>query len=291
MARHRVRTSIIFALFVVSILLIPSVALAAGPVLPVPVIGPRLAPPPIPHTSVIDPAVVWNNLLNPPKHEYPAGYVFKAGQEAPGRGVKQTQTALAKGISLYPQSGVCNDFNTGGLWALSADQKKTDQFTNWYAGWAPFALNDGLYQAKNTVFTVERVVGPGNLAGAGQYSAKISSNQPYAGGFGSPIIAAKPGSKVTVTVSYLIYDHDQAKYDWASMGIKADAAGDAAEYVNGYVRGEWAQLTNTITAGSSGQIMVLLQGESPASVNSNIYFDNVQISVDGAALATCTLAQ
>jgi hypothetical protein len=289
MALRRVGTGIVFALFVVSILLIPNVALADGHLPPIPVIGPRVSPPPIPHTGVLDSFVVWNNLLNPPAHEYPAGYVFKAGQEAPGRGIKQTQTGLGNGITLYAQGEVCNDFNTGGLWALSADQHKTDMYTNWYGGWAPFAINHDFYQAKNTVFQVERVVGPGNKAGPGQYSAKISSYQPYAGGFGSPTIAVTPGAEVKVTVSYLIYDHEGAKYDWASMGLKPDVAGPVAEYVNGYVRGEWAQMTHTIKAGASGKIMVLIQGQSPAAVNSNIYFDNVKIWVDGVPLTNCTL--
>lgn len=37
------------------------------------------------------------------------------------------------------------------------------------------------------------------------------------------------------------------------------------------------------------KIMVLIQGQSPAAVNSNIYFDNVKIWVDGVALKNCTL--
>ena len=39
-------------------------------------------------------------------------------------------------------------------------------------------------------------------------------------------------------------------YDWASLGVKP-GAGDTAVYVNGYVRGEWAEMTNTIELGRS----------------------------------------
>jgi hypothetical protein len=78
---------------------------------------------------------------------------------------------------------------------------------------------------------------------------------------------------------------------WASMGIKPDAAGEGASYVNGYVRGEWAQLEHTVWAGKSGYIMVLLQGHSPGALNSNIYFDDVRITVDGEAIAKCGIEE
>lgn len=206
-------------------------------------------------------------------------------QEKPGRGIRQTTTAYANGLTLYPSSGVCNNFNRTNDWAVPP----SDIYTDWYAGWGPFAVNEGLYQAKNTVFAMERVVGPGANYGPDQFSAKISSHQPYAGGYGSPMIAATPGAEVTVRVKYLIWDHDThgTDYDWASMGIKPDAAGPVASYVNGYVRGEWAEMSHTVTAGSSGKIMVLLQGSSPAALNSNIYFDDVQISINGKALTDC----
>jgi hypothetical protein len=286
---------VVFALFVLSLLLIPSAAVADGHLPPIPVIGPRLSPPPIPHSDVLDNYVIYNNLLMPPPVQSQAANAaadaIKEEQEAPGRGIKQTMTGLGQGITLYAQSNVCNDFNVGGLWAASGDQQMTDIWTNWYAGWAPFAINHDYYQAQNTVFSVERVVGPGNSSGPGEYSAKISSYQPYAGGFGSPLITVPAGAEVKVSVDYLIFDHDtnDLDYDWASLGIKPDAVGGAAEYVNGYVRGEWAEMTHTIKAGQSGKIMVLIQGQSPAALNSNIYFDNVKIWVDGVALTNCTL--
>lgn len=49
-------------------------------------------------------------------------------------------------------------------------------------------------------------------------------------------------------------------------------------YVNGCVRGCWSELTHTVTA-QSDYIQILLQAESPQSLNSNIYFDELSIQV------------
>jgi hypothetical protein len=235
-------------------------------------------------------------------------------QEAPGRGVKQTQTGVSAGLTLYATPNVCNNFNAFNSYAVPGG--KSDIWTDWYAGWAPFAIDNGFYQAKNVAFTMERVVGPGNKyndntsSGDGeQNSVKIASHEPYAGGFGSPIIPvpeAYKGGQAMVSVKYLIWDHDQGgkqggtdglDWDWASMGVKPGAAGDQAYYVNGYVRGEWAELTQTIELGWANDIMVLIQGQSPSVLNSNIYFDDIKIafiSADGSAstyLSDCTTAE
>lgn len=264
-----------------------TVALADAHLPPKPQHGPRLSPPAIPHTDVLNTDTIYNNLLAPPPVESQEANAADGGrtQEAPGRGIRQTVTPHSVGLTLFASATVCNDFNKTGNWA----SPPSDTFTNWYAGWGPFAVDQGLYQAKNVVFAMERSVGPGKNYGPNQFSAKISSNQPYAGGFGSPLIKVTPGAEVTVRVKYLIWDHDHRglDYDWASMGLKPDAAGAEAIYVNGYKRGVWAEMSHTITAGPSGKIMVLLQGSSPMAANSNIYFDDVQIAVNGSYLASC----
>lgn len=295
MKQNRFRThKLIMVASITALLMMPaSLASAAEPVgqAPVPLPGSR-DPLAIEHTSVVNNDRAYNELVvNTPQAKESVNSDGGKGPEAPGRGIKQTITGISQGTTLYAQPSVCNDFNNSKRWASSPDTVNTDIFTNWYGGWAPFAVNEGLYQAKNTVFSAERVVGPGKNYGASQYSAKISSTQPYQGGFGSPLISVTPGAKVTVSVKYLLFDHDLGSndYDWASMGIKPDAGGTVAEYVNGYKRGEWAEMTHTITAGSSGQIMVLLQGSSPASLNSNIYFDDVMIQVDSGYVASCLL--
>src|SRR5690606_33192694 len=141
-----------------------------------------------------------------------------------------------------------------------------------------------------------------------QYAAKIASHQPYAAGFGSPRIpvpAGFEGGKVLVSVKYLIWDHDQAAkvdlgdgidYDWASLGIKPGADGDQALYTNGYVRGEWAGLTNTVDLGDARDVMVLIQAQPPGFMYSKIYFDDVKIAFidaegNGKYLEDCTAVE
>jgi len=287
---------------------------------PIPIRGPRLSPPPISVTSIIDPYVVYNNLLVPPGLPVQSveANLADAGrtQEAPGRGVRQTATSLAFGLYLYDTPNVCNDFNVDSNWASmnvpagQIAQSRTDIWTDWYMGWAPFAINDGYYQAKNVTFSMERSIGPGKTWGPNEQSLKIhADHQPYAAGVGSPLIPIPEGyahGQAVVTVKYLIWDHDQGgkeggpdgmDYDWASMGVKPDAYGDTARYVNGYVRGEWAVLENTVDLTKDAQyIMVLLQGQSPGSFNSSVYFDDVTVAFmnkrgDSVYVKDCKLAQ
>jgi hypothetical protein len=298
MTRNR-SSRIIFALIMAVIMLVPATMVYAdgtGPADPPPIAikGPRLSPPPISHSSVLDPAVIYNNLLVPPgvpvqSLEADAADGGRA-QEKPGRGIRQTSTDIGFGLLLFDSPNVCNDFNAEGNWASlsNKDSPPTDIWTDWYMGWAPYAIDNGYYQAKNVTFSMERSVGPGNRYGKGEQSAKIASNQPYAAGFGSPRIEVPKGyagGKLQVSVKYLIWDHDTgggmgdgSDYDWASMGANAGADSDYATYVNGYVRGEWAELTNTIDLGHASDVMVLLQGHSPGAFNSNIWFDDVKIA-------------
>ncbi len=263
------------------------VAAAAGHLPPVPIQPPR-DPLPIPNSGVLSPTSIYNDLIVPalPASSMEADKFELSGQP----GILKKVTNLANGTTLNymnaPRPQACVDFNMGSRW-------EGDLFTNYYMGWGPFAVDDGgFYRARNVVFSRESVVGPGRNYGSG-YSLKISSTQPYAAGYGSPVISVKPGAQVMVKVRYLIYNHgniaanNQWAYDWASLGVKPDAYGDVAIYVNGYVRGEWAEMVNTVTAGSSGKIMVLLQAHSPAALNSNIYFDDVEIWVDGEPLDRC----
>lgn len=214
-----------------------------------------------------------------------------------GRGIKIEPAGVGQGLNLYQASNVCNDFNQDAHWA-STKKRTADIKSDRYAGWGAFAFDDGkLFRSDNVIIARERVVGPGSKHDdshkSEQFSAKISSTQPYAAGFGSPRIKVPAASEVTVSVKYMIFDHDThgQDYDWASLGLKPDAAGDEAIYVNGYKRGVWAELSHTITAGESEEIMVLIQAHSPAALNSNIYFDDVKIIIDDVPLTDCLYYQ
>ena len=294
-------TRIIVPLLAAAIVVVPAIAAQADglPAPPIPILGPRMSPPVIPQfiSDLLANAPLTRNAL-----EVDA---FDNGrkQEAPGRGIHQTFTGYGAGLTLYDSAAVCNDFNAEIGW--SASDGMPDMWTDWYSGWAPFALEDGEYHTDNVIFTRERSVGPGDRYndaeskdGREEYAIKIAGHRPYAAGLGSPIIAVPQGFEggmAQVSVRYLIWDHDQGggpdkdgiDYDWASLGVKPGAAGDVALYANGYVRGEWAQLVKTVELGDAQDIMVLLQAQSPAFLNSNIYFDDVKIAflgVDGSIL-------
>jgi len=307
---------VIIALIMAAVMMMPAAVVSAstGPATPppIPLAGPRVNPRAIPHTSVIQNSAALGAGIPAQSLEADVADAGKL-QEAPGRGIKQTSTGLGAGLTLYDSPNVCNTFDRFNSYAVP--NGKSDLWTDWYAGWAPFAIDNGYYQAKNVTFTMERVVGPGNsyndtksADNREENSVKIASNQPYAAGFGSPIIpvpSGYDGGKAMVSVKYLIWDHDQGgkfggpdgqDYDWASMGIKPGAAGDHAEYVNGYVRGQWSELTHTVDLNGANDIMVLIQAHSPGALNSNIYFDDVKIAFinadgEGKYLMDCTTAE
>jgi len=298
MTRNK-QVRVIFAMIMIVIMMLPSVAMAqVGPSVPPPIsiTGPRVAPRAIPHTTVVSPATGYNYVVagNVPQAQEANAADGGKLQEAPGRGIKQTSTAYGFGVLLNATPNVCNNFNLNDSYA--AHYVNSDLWTDWYAGWGPFAIDNGYYQAKNVTFSMERVVGPGSKYNdtlskndGEQASVKIASHEPYAAGYGSPIIPVPDDyawGTVTVSAKYLIWDHDQggkgttdgSDWDWASMGVKPGAAGDQAYYVNGYVRGEWAELTQTVELGGAADIMVLIQGQSPSVLNSNIYFDDIKIA-------------
>jgi len=271
-------------------LLAPMAALA-GPVSPPPIAftGPRILPIPMPTSDLLVNAPLTANALE--------ADAWDGGrrQESEGRGIRQTLTGLGAGLTLYDTPYVCANFNANIGW--SATDGNPSIYTDWYSGWGPFALEEGEYHTGNVVFSRERVVGPGNrfnddndTDGREENSIKIAGHRPYAAGLGSPRIAVPAGfegGKALVSVKYLIWDHDQGAkvgfgdgidYDWASLGIKPGADGDVALYANGYVRGEWAELTNMVELGDAPDIMVLVQAQSPAFLNSNIYFDDIKIA-------------
>ncbi len=280
----RARQSLLaLALSALLMTILAPVALADGPTITVkPVVAPRRTPPPIPHSSVLDPGVTLSHVqsggLRP---ESVAANSAAEDQGVEGKpGVLKTVTDIGYGIALYSPDNVCNDFNRNGEW-------QDETWTNYYAGWGAFAADDGYFQAKNVTFDRERVVGPGNRYDRSQSSLKIASNQPYEAGVMSPAIRVRSGDMVKVRVAYLIYNHDieDRAWDYASMGIIPEL-GKQASYVQGYRRGEWAILEQEVQA-SGNRIVVMLQGHSPDALNSNIYFDNVEIYVNGEALRNC----
>jgi hypothetical protein len=242
----------------------------------VPVVAPRLSPSPIPHTSVIPGGTVQAPDVGPQATAANAAALQQGTVGKPG--VLQTVTEVGNGITLYNEEDVCNDFSSG-TW-------HGQTWTHYFSGWGDYAADGGIYQAKNVTFDLERVVGPGANYGHG-LSMKIASNQPYQAGIMSPAIDVKKGQMVHVHAAYLIYNHDTTgrNWDYVSMGIIPNV-GERAVYIDGYQRGQWAIIEGKVKA-TGPQIVVMLQAQSPDALNSNIYFDNVQIFLDGKAVRHC----
>lgn len=281
LSRRRPRLlALVLALLMVAVAITP--ALAEGPQLTIkPMIAPRNAPPPIPHSGVLSQSAIQNFVQNDVRPQSLAAASAAKAQGVKGKpGILQTVTGVAAGIYLYPSSNVCNDFNLGTGW-------QGEVWTSYFSGWGAFAADDGYFQAKNVTFDREQVVGPGNVFGPNQASMKIASNQPYDAGVMSPAIPVAPGDTVMVRVRYLIYNHDQEgrAWDYASMGIIPEL-GKHATYVNGYHRGEWAVLEQEVQA-TGDAVVVMLQGHSLDALNSNIYFDDVEIYINGQAVKNC----
>ncbi|MBV7330341.1 hypothetical protein KFU94_19235 [Chloroflexi bacterium TSY] len=206
-----------------------------------------------------------------------------------GPAVSSGVTNLANGGALtYPNVSkpqACVTFDDLDKWASNVYADGRIQGSVWkdrYAGWSSFAVDDGgFYRASNVTIGYDKTVG-------NSVSAKIASTQPYAAGFASPPIPTKRGDRIRVRARYLIVNPNPGRsaYDWASLGIKPAIEKDTSRYVNGYTHGKWAELENTVIA-EGNQIMIRLQGHSPAPQNSAIYFDDVEIFINEIALKTC----
>ncbi len=246
-------------------------------------------PAPAPMLNLMPDTRIYNKLVNEQTlgdQTRMAGGAMVQSQPVSGPGVLTAADGMSSGETLFQSPTACLTFNNQEKWNGHI----------WYAAygnWGTFSVDDGgFYKPDHVRFDMERITGPGDRSGA-EFSFKIAGDQPYAAGLVSPVISAPPGAVVAVRIKYLMYNHNgvqvgnQIVNDWVSLGLKANAHGDEAAYVNGYVRGEWAELVNSVVAGESGQILVLIQAESPAALNSNIYFDDVEIAVDGLSLPIC----
>lgn len=254
------------------------------PIVPVP-----NEPAPAPVVVLMPDTTLYNQLVSEQHANMQgrmAGGAMTMSAAVDGPGVLTSADGHSSGATLFRSPTACLTFDDASKWNGHI----------WYAAygnWGTFSVNDGgFYKAENVHFDMEHATGPGDRAGSA-FSFKIAGDQPYAAGLVSPVIDAPPGSLLTVWAKYLIFNHDgvhvgnQVVNDWVSLGLKPDAEGTEAAYVNGYVRGQWAELANSVVVGESGKVLILIQAESPAALNSNVYFDDIEINIDGQSLASC----
>lgn len=279
------------------------------------------APPPPPTDAggsmsapgVLDPMDIYNNLLIPDTPDAPdkPGKQGNLPPQSEAAKIAAKDSVWAGGFitSTVPSdlttSDACVDFNDKQKWASQIVVNGVRQGTSWkdhYAGWGFFAVdNPRYYRAQPVAFSFDANVN--NFRNNNEdngISAKITSNQPYAAGFGSPLIPVRPGDEIRVIARYLMSNQPpEHAYDWVSLGIKPDdnpidpnaiPEKTNAVYANGFVRGRWAALEQT-TIAQGNHVMVMLQGQSPAAINSNIWFDDVEIFVNGNPLPDCEFAE
>lgn len=242
--------------------------------------NPTVRPIPIPSPGNAE-LQAWVNMipsLPPPAMSAHAEEVARGGDHGtivghgPAIGEPGSRNAWATGGVLR------NDSNPGPFF---------DTFDEWYGNtwtWIPHLWGAYAYRGAEHVTFDREQVHKDESPYDGSYALKIASTVPFEAGV-SRTIQVEPNSEVTVEVMYLLYDHggthggNVLTYDWVALGIKADDMD--AEWVNGYSHGQWLPLRHTIQAGPEGRIMIFLQVHSPLPENTNAYFDNVRVWVNG----------
>jgi hypothetical protein len=182
-------------------------------------------------------------------------------------------------INAWATGGVLRkDFNPGPFFEV---------FNDWYGEtWRmiPHKWGAYAYRGADSVTIDREQIHKNESPTDGTYSLKIAGSAPFEAGV-SRTIKVTPNAEVKVRVMYALYDHggvhggNVLTYDWASLGVKVDDCD--ATWVNGPWHGQWLPLEQTVKAGKDGRIMIFLQVISPLPENTNAYFDNVQVWVNG----------
>ncbi len=175
-----------------------------------------------------------------------------------------------------------------------------ETFDAWYGNtwtWVPHLWGTYAYRGAKWVTFDREQVHKDEAPYDGGYSLKIASTVPFEAGVSRTIWVPANTQKVTVEVMYLLYDHggkhggNVLTYDWASLGVKAGCLD--AEWVNGPSHGQWLPLKHELVINQAElqrycnwnhqdiPIMIFLQAQSPLAENTNAYFDNVRVWVDG----------
>lgn len=204
-------------------------------------------------------------------------------QARPGGSI---ETVSSLGQNLLPNPNACFTFDSAVDW-------KGSRWTFRYAGWglqvdvSP-ALN---YQLKHLTYERQDGVGDG-------FSLKMGMDKPAHGLIVSPEFKAKAGDKITVVTSYYISVNagknvSQANRQWVALNVKP-ARSTRADYTTlptpGRHQNSWWKLSDDLTMQSDGIFQVVLQGQNDSVLDTQVYFDNVEIWINGEPMAKCLYA-
>ncbi len=131
-------------------------------------------------------------------------------------------------------------------------------------GWAPFTL------AGNPSFAGER-----STVHTGRWAYKISGYAPFTAGL-AQVVSVQPGQTYQVTTFYQLYPPGDGQ---AFLGVQDGP--QPQRLVGDSWPGVWRPLSQTISP-TSDRLMVTLLGSNGAAPNTNVYFDDVTVTVVGA---------
>jgi hypothetical protein len=131
-------------------------------------------------------------------------------------------------------------------------------------GWAPFTL------AGNPSFAGER-----STVHGGRWAYKISGYAPFTAGL-AQVVTVQPGETYQVTTFYQLYPPGDGQ---AFLGVQDGTL--PQRLVGDSWPGVWRPLSQTITP-TTDRLLVTLLGSNGAAPNTNVYFDDVTVTLVGA---------
>lgn len=277
--RLQVRVSLVLVLVA---LLVPLTVLAKDPPQPTPIPATGLQPGPIPNTRLVSPRRAYYEPLTAEEQEGAA--VTQSLMQAPTGPVPEP---ISNAGGLFADRDACLTFDDPQLWVGNTWSRQ-------YAGWGMQGLTERpLYFAQNLTFDEETAI-------ASVRSLKIGGDKPFRGLVVSPTFKVPAGAEVVVRASYYIrlganqYARDDESV-WAAINVNAVEGTAVEDYgpTNGYLKNDaWHRFESRLTMGpQDGAINVVLLGNNVfTNAGVAVYFDNVEIWVNGEPLSQCLYA-
>lgn len=278
---RKLQVRVLLVLVIVA-LLVPVAAEAKGPPQPTPIPPAGLKPGPIPNTRLVSPRRAFNAPLTAEEQEGAA--VTRSLAQAPTGPVPEP---ISNAGGLFADPNACLTFDNPQSWAGSPWSRQ-------YAGWGMQGLTERpLYYVQNLTFDDETAI-------ASVRSLKIAGDKPFRGLVVSPTFQVPAGAEVVVRASYYIrlganqHPRDDESV-WAALDVNVVDGTAVEDYgpTNGYLRNDaWHRFESRLTMGpKAGAINVVLLGNNVfTNASVAVYFDNVEIWINGKPLAQCLFA-